>query len=107
MTGDCHVRSCESGRGRFPPATHQVLRLPGQPQRVAWFLIAFGVWSWVIWPVFLKNIWKDPRSWHHGMTAFFAVHLVLSVVSLVLATTIGILGIRAVRHRQAVVASDR
>ena len=23
MTGDCHVRFCESGRGRFPPATHQ------------------------------------------------------------------------------------
>ena len=22
MTGDCHVRFCESGRGRFPPATH-------------------------------------------------------------------------------------
>ncbi len=23
MTGDCHVRSCESGRVRLPPATHQ------------------------------------------------------------------------------------
>ena len=23
MTGDRHVRFCESGRGRFPPATHQ------------------------------------------------------------------------------------
>ncbi|HEY0871025.1 MAG TPA: hypothetical protein VGD55_11550 [Acidothermaceae bacterium] len=66
-------------------------------KRVAWFLIAFGVWSWVIWPVFLKNIWKDSRSWNHGMTAFFAVHLVLTVVSLVLGTAIGVLGIRAVR----------
>ena len=25
MTGDCHVRFQESGRGRFPPATHQAL----------------------------------------------------------------------------------
>ena len=66
-------------------------------KRVAWFLIASGVWSWVIWPVFLKNIWKDSRSWHHGMTGFFAVHLVLTVVSLVLGTAIGTLGIRAAR----------
>jgi hypothetical protein len=64
-------------------------------KRIAWFLIAVGVWSWLIWPVFLKNIWKDSRSWHHGMTGFFAVHLVLTVVSLVLGTAIGILGIRA------------
>jgi hypothetical protein len=68
-------------------------------KRVAWFLIAFGVWSWLIWPVFLKNIWKDSRSWHHGMTGFFAVHLVLTVVSLSLGTAIGILGGRAVRQQ--------
>jgi len=74
--------------------------------RVAWFLIAFGVWSWVIWPTFLKNIWKDSRSWHHGMTGFFAVHLVLTVVSLALGTTIGILGIRARRQRQGAPASE-
>ena len=24
MTGDCHVRFCESGRGRLPPATHPI-----------------------------------------------------------------------------------
>lgn len=66
-------------------------------KRVAWFLLAFGVWSWVIWPVFLKNIWQDGRSWHHGMTAFFTVHLVLTVVSLTLGTAIGLLGLRAAR----------
>ncbi len=66
-------------------------------KRVAWFLIAFGVWSWVIWPVFLKNIWADPRSWNHGMTGFFAVHLVLTIVSLTLGTIIGVLGIRGLR----------
>ncbi len=64
-------------------------------KRVAWFLVAFGVWSWVIWPTFLKNIWNDDRSWNHGMTGFFAVHLVLTVVSLILGTVIGVLGIRA------------
>ena len=66
-------------------------------KRVAWFLIAFGVWSWVIWPTFLKNIWADHRSWNDGMTAFFGVHLVLTVMSLTLGTIIGTLGIRALR----------
>ena len=66
-------------------------------RRTGWFLVAFGVWSWIIWPTFLKNIWADPRSWHHGMTAFFGVHLVLTIVSLVLGTIIGVLGTRALR----------
>lgn len=70
-------------------------------KRVAWFLVAFGVWSWVIWPTFLKNIWNDPRSWHDGMTAFFGVHLALTVVSLVLGTVIGVFGIRALRAKSA------
>jgi hypothetical protein len=65
-------------------------------KRIGWFLIAFGVWSWVIWPVFLKNIWNDSRSWHDGMTSFFAVHLVLTVVSLALGTAIGLLGVRSI-----------
>jgi len=67
-------------------------------KRVSWFLIAFGIWSWIIWPTFLKNIWKDPRAWHHGMTAFFGVHLALTVASLILGTAIGVLGIRALRR---------
>jgi hypothetical protein len=70
-------------------------------KRIGWFLVAFGVWSWVIWPTFLKNIWKDSRSWHDGMTAFFAVHLLLTVASLALGTAIGVLGIRALRAAPA------
>jgi hypothetical protein len=71
-------------------------------KRVGWFLVAFGVWSWVIWPTFLKNIWADPRSWHDGPTGFFTVHLALTVVSLALGTVIGVLGVRALRPaRQA------
>ena len=66
-------------------------------KRVAWFFVAFGVWSWIIWPTFLKNIWADKRSWNHGMTSFFGVHLVLTVVSLTLGTLIGVYGLRALR----------
>jgi hypothetical protein len=68
-------------------------------RRVAAFLVAFGVWSWIIWPTFLKNVWADPRSWHDGPTGFFLVHLVLTVVSLALGTAIGVLGLRGWRHR--------
>jgi hypothetical protein len=59
-------------------------------------LLAFAVWSWVIWPTFLSNIWKDPRSWNAvgGPTAFLGVHAVLVVVSLGLGTVIGVIGWR-------------
>jgi len=63
-------------------------------RRTSAFLIGFGVWSWVIWPTFLKNIWADDRSWQHGPTGFFTVHLLLTVVSLALGTAIGGLGVR-------------
>ncbi len=69
-------------------------------RRIAWLLVAFGVWSWLIWPTFLRNIWRDPRSWHDGMTAFFAVHLVLTMISLVAGTLIGCLGVAGVRRVQ-------
>ena len=74
-------------------------------RRVGWFLVAFGVWSWVIWPTFLKNIWADKRSWNHGMTTFFAVHLVLTIVSLALGTIIGALGVRALRAKPNIESS--
>jgi hypothetical protein len=75
-------------------------------KRAAWFLVAVGAWSWVIWPTFLKNIWKDPRSWHDGPTGFFLVHLVLTAVSLAIGTAVGWLGargLRAGRRRDAAV----
>ncbi|WP_035953360.1 SCO4848 family membrane protein [Parafrankia sp. EUN1f] len=66
-------------------------------KRASWFLIAVGVWTWAIWPNFLRNIWKDDRSWDHGPTGFFTVHLVLTVVSLVVGSVVGWLGIRGAR----------
>jgi hypothetical protein len=61
-------------------------------KRAAWFLVVVGVWSWVIWPTFLHNIWKDSRSWHDGPTGFFLVHLVLTVVSLAIGSAVAWLG---------------
>lgn len=63
---------------------------------VSWTLVVFGVWSWVIWPVFIKNISADPRSWDvtGGPTGFLIVHLVLAVVSLVFGVVLPVIGIR-------------
>jgi hypothetical protein len=61
------------------------------------FLFAVGIWSWIIWPTFLRNIWKDDRSFDHGPTAFLLVHLVLTVASLIIGTLVGVLGWRGWR----------
>ncbi|HEV2891114.1 MAG TPA: hypothetical protein VGX28_12135 [Frankiaceae bacterium] len=66
-------------------------------RRVSAFLLLVGVWTWAIWPNFLKNIWKDDRSWSDGPTAFFLVHLVLVVVSLLIGTGVGAIGWRGWR----------
>ncbi len=68
-------------------------------RRWAAFLVAVGVWSWLIWPRFAVAIWDDPRSWAAGRvpTAFLWVHAVLIVVSLAIGTVAGVLGVRAWR----------
>ncbi|CAM5591377.1 hypothetical protein SHIRM173S_06546 [Streptomyces hirsutus] len=56
---------------------------------VSWFLLAFGVWSWIIWITFVKNLVKDGSglAFDDGEpTAYFWVHLLLAVVSFVWGT---------------------
>lgn len=67
---------------------------------LSWFLLAFGVWSWIIWVTFVKNLVKDSSglAFDHGdPTAYFWVHLALAVVSFVLGTVIGVIGLRGLR----------
>ncbi len=67
-------------------------------RRTALFLLAFGVWSWLLWPAFFRNIWINEKAWAGGSpTAFLYVHFVIAAVSLVLGTIIGVLGWRAFR----------
>jgi hypothetical protein len=72
-------------------------------RRASWFLAAFGVWSWVVWVTFVKNLWKDSSGLafhggdHSSPTAYFWIHLALAVVSTVLGTAIAVLGVRALR----------
>jgi len=86
------------------------------PRGWAWFLVAAGVWNWVIWPRFALAIWDDPRAWatrvvgHGTPTSFLWVHAVLIIVSLAVGTAVGVLGIRALlqarRGEHAPTATD-
>ncbi|PWI43781.1 hypothetical protein [Streptomyces sp. ICBB 8177] len=69
-------------------------------RRVCWFLVAFGAWSWCIWITFVKNLWADASglAFHDGNpTAYFWIHLLLAIVSFLLGTAIGILGLRGLK----------
>jgi hypothetical protein len=68
-------------------------------RRTSLFLLAFGVWSWIIWITFAKNLWESDNAWaaDGSPTAYFVVHAVLTVVSFVLGTVIGVLGWRGMR----------
>lgn len=60
------------------------------------FLVLVGVWTWLIWPRFGLAIWKDDRSFAGGSpTSFLWVHALLIGASLVIGTTVGVLGVRA------------
>jgi hypothetical protein len=70
-------------------------------KRWAAFLIAVGVWTWVIWPRFGLAIWNDDRSFDGGTpTAFLWVHALLITASLAIGTTVGVLGVTAWRRAE-------
>jgi hypothetical protein len=84
-------------RNRTPGGDTERMKLS---RPVSWFLLAFGVWSWVIWVTFVKNLIKDSSglAFENGdPTAYFWVHLTLAVVSFVLGTVIGVIGLRGLR----------
>lgn len=58
-------------------------------------LIAFGVWTWIIWPRFAVAIWQDDRAFRDGTpTAFLWVHVLLIAASVLFGTAIAVLGVR-------------
>jgi hypothetical protein len=67
-------------------------------RRASWLLIAFAIWSWIIWVTLIKNINADPRSWNgNHPTGFLMIHVCLAIVSLVMGTAIGWLGWKGLR----------
>ncbi|KJY42679.1 membrane protein [Streptomyces sp. NRRL B-1568] len=85
--------------GEAPPPTPPAAATLSRP--VSWFLLAFGVWSWVIWVTFVKNLWKDGSGLAFDdagdPTAYFWVHLLLAITSFLLGTGVGLIGLRGVR----------
>lgn len=62
-------------------------------RRTGAFLLAVAIFQWVIWPTFLRNIWRDPRAFDGGApTRFLLVHAVLTAISLGLGTGVGVVG---------------
>jgi hypothetical protein len=80
-------------------------------RRWAVFLIAVGVWTWLIWPRFGLAIWDDDRSFANGSpTSFLWVHAVLIAASLAFGTAVGVLGVKAwlaTRRRSGPVEAGR
>ena len=75
-------------------------------RRASWLLIAFAVWSWIIWVTLVKNISNDPRSWHgNDPTGFLMVHVVLAIISLAMGSAIGWLGWKGLKASRAAVAA--
>ena len=70
-------------------------------RRTSWFLVAAGVWNWVIWPRFLRAVWVDDRAWDHGATSFLLVHVVLVAASLAIGTAVAVVGVRGLRAARA------
>ncbi len=100
------MRSATAAERNLPPpvsvgaaATHHTGTMK-LSRPVSWFLVAFGVWSWIIWTTFVKNLWNDASglAFDDGEpTAYFWVHLLLAVTSFLLGTAIGIIGVRGLR----------
>lgn len=100
------VRPARGGGGTGAPPAGE--RAPGGDtgsmklsRPVSWFLLAFGVWSWVIWVTFAKNLWKDGSGLAFDdagdPTAYFWVHLLLAITSFLLGTAVGFIGFRGLK----------
>jgi hypothetical protein len=65
---------------------------------VSVFLLAFGVWSVIVWTTFAKNLFEDVSGLAFDAagepTGFFWVHLALAVISFGLGVAVGVIGLR-------------
>ena len=76
-------------------------------RRLAGFLIVAGAFQWLVWPNFLRVVWRDDRAFDHGPTAFLLVHVAIVVPALILGTGLLWLGAVAWRAAPRAVVPDR
>jgi hypothetical protein len=69
-------------------------------RRLAGFLVVAGAFQWLVWPNFLRVVWKDDRAFgaDGGPTAFLVVHVCIVVPALLLGTGLLWLGVVAWRR---------
>jgi hypothetical protein len=68
----------------------------------AWLMVVAAGWTWYIWLTRVWNIVGEPA---HSVS-FKAVHSGLALVSVLLLTPIGVIGIRALRSGKAGAGPD-
>ena len=70
-------------------------------RRLAGLLLLAGAFQWLVWPNFLRVVWRDDRAFDAAgdPTAFLLVHVAIVVPALLLGTALLVLG--AVAWRRA------
>lgn len=70
-------------------------------RRLAGLLLLAGAFQWLVWPNFLRVVWRDDRAFaaDGGPTAFLLVHVAIVVPALLIGTALLALG--AVAWRRA------
>lgn len=69
-------------------------------RRLAGLLLLAGAFQWLVWPNFLRVVWRDDRAFRVDgrPTAFLLVHVAIVVPALILGTALLWLGTRAWRR---------
>lgn len=69
-------------------------------RRAAAFLLVAGAFSWLVWPNFLRVVWRDDRAFDAAgaPTAFLLVHVAIVVPALAIGSGLLWLGARAWRR---------
>jgi hypothetical protein len=74
-------------------------------RRLAVLLLLAGAFQWLVWPNFLRVVWRDERAFDDGPTAFLLVHVAIVVPALLIGA--GLVALGAVAWRRAGTAAVR
>ena len=69
-------------------------------RRLAGLLLLAGAFQWLVWPNFLRVVWRDDRAFgaDGGPTAFLLVHIAIVVPALLIGSALLGVGARAWRR---------
>ena len=69
-------------------------------RRLAGLLLGAGAFQWLVWPGFLRVVWRDERAFggDGSPTAFLVVHLAIVVPALLIGAALLWVGARAWRR---------